>query len=106
MQICIVFGHLWSTNDAFLRKRLLLLLHQHGAALSTVRAHLDTLLFDIEDGDDPAKVWLFFTWGCWDVALSCYFGVCHSVSVLESYADPQSLVVVVLLLKANESCIQ
>ena len=56
LQICLVFGHLWSTNDALLRKRLLLLLHQHGTTLSVVRAHLDTLLSEIEDGDDEAKV--------------------------------------------------
>ena len=56
MQICLIFGHLWSTNDTLLRKRLLLLLHQHGTTLSVVRAHLDTLLFEIEDGDDAAKV--------------------------------------------------
>jgi hypothetical protein len=64
VQMCIVIGHLWSTNDTLLRKRILLLLHQHGATLTHVRAHLDTLLFDIEDGDDPAKVRPSLLIGC------------------------------------------
>lgn len=56
VQICLIFGHLWSTNDTLLRRRLLLLLHQKGAILGTVRAHLDSLYADISDGDDPDKV--------------------------------------------------
>jgi hypothetical protein len=56
MQICLIFGHLWSTNDTLLRKRLLLLLHQHGTTLASVRDHLASLLFDIADGDDPGRV--------------------------------------------------
>lgn len=61
-QICLIFGHLWATNDTLLRKRLLLLLHQHGTTLSVVRAHLDTLLSDIEDADDAAKVCTLLGW--------------------------------------------
>jgi hypothetical protein len=56
MQICLIFGHLWATNDTLLRKRLLLLLHQHGTALGAIRGHLQSLYDDVDDGDDAAKV--------------------------------------------------
>ena len=36
-QCCIVLGHLWATGDAGLRKRVLMLLHQKGQALSSIR---------------------------------------------------------------------
>lgn len=56
VQVCLIFGHLWSANDALLRRRLLLLLHQKGATLGAVRAHLDSLYADIADGEDADKV--------------------------------------------------
>ena len=56
LQICLVIGHLWATNDLLLRKRLLLLLHQHSSTLGAVRGHLQSLYADIVDGEDRDKV--------------------------------------------------
>lgn len=47
VQLSVIFGYLWATGDLLLRKRLLMLLHQQKATLTTVRAHLSVLYAEI-----------------------------------------------------------
>jgi hypothetical protein len=70
VQISLIFGYLWSSGDTLLRKRLLLLLHQHRATLATVRAHLDSTYTDISLSTKEVSivqveiVWIVLLEGC------------------------------------------
>ena len=47
VQLSLIFGYLWGTGDLLLRMRLLILLHQQKATLTTVRNHLSALYAEI-----------------------------------------------------------
>lgn len=52
-QCCVIVAHCWSTGDPGLRKRVLALLHQRGASLSSIKDGLLELHGAVEE-DGPA----------------------------------------------------
>lgn len=56
LQVGLIFGYLWGTGDALLRKRLLALLHQRQASLATVRTYLESLYADISQQVEVRRI--------------------------------------------------